>query len=136
MLRPSSSEASPQDRKGVRAAQYVRMSTDMQEFSIANQEAAISEFATRSGYKIVRTYSDAGRSGVSARGRPGLCKLLSDVINGSADFKAILVYDVSRWGRFQNYDEAGHYEFLCHQAGVPIYYCAEPFGSDGSILSG
>jgi len=108
----------------------------MQEFSIANQEAAISAFAARSGYKIVMTYSDAGRSGVSARRRPGLCKLLSDVINGNADFKAILVYDVSRWGRFQNYDEAGHYEFLCHQAGVPIYYCAEPFGSDGSILSG
>ena len=118
------------------AAQYVRMSTDLQEFSIANQEAAISDFAARSGYTVVRTYSDAGRSGLTARKRPGLCKLLSDVINGKADFKAILVYDVSRWGRFQNYDEAGHYEFLCHNAGIPIHYCAEPFGSEGSVLSG
>jgi DNA invertase Pin-like site-specific DNA recombinase len=72
------------------AAQYVRMSPDMQEFSIANQEAAISAFAARFGYTVVRTYSDAGRSGVSARRRPGLCNLLSDVINGKADFKAIL----------------------------------------------
>jgi hypothetical protein len=23
------------------------------------------------------------------------------------------VYDVSRWGRFQDPDEAAHYEFLC-----------------------
>lgn len=112
------------------------MSTDTQEFSIANQEAAISAFAARFGYSVVKTYSDVGRSGVSARKRPGLCKLLSDVINGKADFKAILVYDVSRWGRFQNYDEAGHYEFLCHRAGIRIHYCAEPFGNDGSILSG
>jgi DNA invertase Pin-like site-specific DNA recombinase len=128
--------ATLEDNKKVPAAQYVRMSTDLQEFSIANQEAAISDFAVLFGYTVVKTYSDAGRSGVSARKRPGLCALLSDVINGKAPFKAILVYDVSRWGRFQNYDEAGHYEFLCHRAGICIHYCAEPFGNDGSILSG
>ena len=68
----------------------------MQEFSITNQEAAIAALATRFGYRVVRKYSDAGRSGVSARNRPGLRKLLSDVVSGNADFKAILVYDVSR----------------------------------------
>ena len=107
----------------------------MQEFSITNQEAAIAAFATRFGRRVVRTYSDAGRSGVSARNRPGLRKLLSDVVSGNADFKAILIYDVSRWGRFQNCDEAAHYEFLCQNSGVRVYYCAEVI-NDGSILSG
>ena len=42
---------------------------------------------------------------------------------------------VSRWGRFQNCDEAAHYEFLCQNSGVRVYYCAELFINDGSILS-
>ena len=49
--------------------------------------------------------------------------------------EAILVYDVSRWGRFQDTDEAAHYEFLCKSAGVPIHYCAETFANDGSLPS-
>ena len=49
--------------------------------------------------------------------------------------RAILVYDVSRWGRFQDTDEAAHYEFLCKSAGVPIHYCAETFANDGSLPS-
>src|SRR5438477_8299937 len=52
-----------QDGKAVPTAEYARMSTDTQEFSIANQEAAIAALATRFGYRVVRTYSDAGRSG-------------------------------------------------------------------------
>jgi DNA invertase Pin-like site-specific DNA recombinase len=134
--RLSFTATAPERLERVPAAQYVRMSTDMQEFSIANQKTAISDFANRVGYRIVKTYSDAGRSGVCARNRPGLCQLLSDVINGNSDFKAILVYDVSRWGRFQNFDEAGHYEFLCRNAGIPIYYCEEGFANDNSIVSG
>lgn len=44
----------------------------------------------------------------------------------------MLVYDVSRWGRFQDTDEAAHYEFLCKSAGVPIHYCAESFKNNSS----
>ena len=50
-------------------------------------------------------------------------------------FQAVLVYDVSRWGRFQDSDEAAHYEFLCKRAGIPVHYCAEQFKNDGSIIS-
>ena len=32
--------------------------------------------------------------------------MIDDVQNGNADFEAILVYDVSRWGRFQDTDES------------------------------
>jgi DNA invertase Pin-like site-specific DNA recombinase len=37
----------------------------------------------------------------------------------------VLVYDVSRWGRFQDIDESAHYEFVCKQAGIKVAYCAE-----------
>ena len=65
----------------------------------------------------------------------GLQRLLGDVVSGNAEFSAILFYDVSRWGRFQNTDESAHYEFLCKSAGVDVIYTAEPFANDGSLAS-
>ena len=102
----------------VPAAQYVRMSTEDQQYSIVNQEAAIRTYAMSHGYAVVASYADAGKSGVAIKHRKELRRLLSDVVSGRAQFKAILVYDVSRWGRFQDVDEAAHYEFLCRSAGI------------------
>jgi DNA invertase Pin-like site-specific DNA recombinase len=117
----------------VPAAQYLRMSTDDQQFSIQNQEVAIALYAVQHGFEIVQTYEDAGRSGLVANQRPGLLRLLSDIVSHRAQYKVVLVYDVSRWGRFQDVDESAHYEFLCKRAGVTIHYCAEQFENDGKI---
>ena len=95
------------------AAQYVRMSTEDQQYSITNQNAAIQKYAERRGFIVVSTYADAGKSGVAIKHRKELRRLLHDVTSGQAQYKTILVYDVSRWGRFQDVDEAAHYEFLC-----------------------
>jgi DNA invertase Pin-like site-specific DNA recombinase len=57
-------------------------------------------------------------------------------VSGKADFVAVLVFDVSRWGRFQNPDEGACYEFLCRRAGVQVQYCSDVFPNDGSINSG
>ena len=113
----------------MRAAQYVRMSTEHQQYSIDNQKLAIAEYAERESFEVVATYSDAGKSGLTLARRPGLRSLLADVLSGSHDYTAILVYDVSRWGRFQDADESAYYEFLCKKAGVRVHYCAEPFDS-------
>src|SRR6202047_3920031 len=121
--------------KALRAAQYVRMSTDYQRYSIQNQAAAIAAFAQQQNLTIVRTYVDEGRSGLRIKGRAGLIELIDDVRSGQTDFEHILVYDVSRWGRFQDVDESAHYEFLCRQAGIMVEYCAEQFDNDGSLLS-
>lgn len=118
-----------------RAAQYVRMSTEMQQYSIENQAAAIAIYAAQNGLKIVQSYEDAARSGLRIEKRDGLKRLLSDVVSGRADFSRILVYDVSRWGRFQDSDESAHYEFLCRSSGVAVEYCAELFRNDGSITA-
>jgi DNA invertase Pin-like site-specific DNA recombinase len=125
----------PTDTKRVRAAQYVRMSTDHQRYSIENQIDALSAYARANDLEIVKTYADAGRSGLTIRGRAGLQKLLADVQAGDPGFEALLVYDVSRWGRFQDADESAHYEFLCRSAGVRMVYVTEPFDNDGSPLA-
>jgi len=119
----------------VPAAQYLRMSTEHQQYSLENQSAAIQKYAESHGFEVVRTYSDAARSGVALRRRVGLRQLLQDVVAGTAHYGAILVYDVSRWGRFQDTDESAHYEFLCKSAGVPVHYCAETFANDGTLPS-
>jgi DNA invertase Pin-like site-specific DNA recombinase len=118
-----------------RAAQYVRMSTIHQRYSIENQAAAIAAYAARYNLNIVRTYRDDGLSGLRINKREGLKQLITDVCSGSADFSRVLVYDVSRWGRFQDVDESAHYEFLCRKAGIMVEYCAEQFDNDGSLLS-
>ncbi len=118
----------------MRAAQYVRMSTERQDYSIANQSAAIESYALLHGFEIVKTYSDPGKSGIDLAHRPGLQKLLEDVTKGTRDFQAILVYDVTRWGRFQDIDESAYYEFLCKRAGIQVHYCAEPFASDDASV--
>lgn len=126
---------SPNDPPKVRAAEYVRMSTEHQKYSTDNQSAAIRKYADQRGYEIVRTYADEGKSGLNIGGRPALQQLLEEVETGCADFTALLVYDVSRWGRFQDPDEAASYELRCRQAGVQVHYCAEQFENDGSIGS-
>jgi DNA invertase Pin-like site-specific DNA recombinase len=116
------------------AAQYLRMSTNQQRLSIESQAAAIDWYAYRHDFRVVQTYQDTGKSGLTLNRRMGLQQLLHDVLsNAPRAFKAILVYDVSRWGRFQDPDEAAHYEFLCKSAGVPVYYCAETFSNDSTL---
>ena len=119
----------------VRAAEYVRMSTDHQKYSTANQSVANRAYAAQRGMEIIRTYADEGRSGLTIYGRDALKQLISDVQSGRADFGAILVYDVSRWGRFQDVDESGYYEYICKRTGIGVHYCAEQFENDGSALA-
>lgn len=119
-----------------RAVQYVRMSSDQQDYSTTYQRNAIAEFAVRNGFEIVATYADEGISGLGIEKRDGLKSLLADIFAGATKAEAVLVYDVSRWGRFQNPDQAAHYEFMCQEAGARVIYCAETFADDGSPLAG
>jgi DNA invertase Pin-like site-specific DNA recombinase len=123
------------DTEATRAAEYVRMSTEHQQYSTENQGDVIRRFAERRGMIIVRTYTDAGKSGLRIDGRNALKQLIHDVENGNADFSVILVYDVSRWGRFQDADESAYYEYVCRRAKIEVHYCAEQFENDGSPIS-
>jgi DNA invertase Pin-like site-specific DNA recombinase len=117
------------------AAQYIRMSTEHQRFSPDNQKIANMAYAVANGYEIVATYQDSGKSGLTLKGRPELKRLLSDVLGGTMSYRTILVLDVSRWGRFQDADQAAHYEYMCREAGVPVHYCSEAFDNYGGSMA-
>ena len=119
----------------VKAAAYVRMSTEHQKYSPENQMAAIKDYADKHNYEIIETYTDGGRSGLNIAGRPELQRMLADVQSRKIQYKAILVLDVTRWGRFQDADESAHYEYICKKAGVRVQYCAEQFTNDDSPVS-
>ena len=106
------------------AAAYVRMSTEHQQYSTENQLDTIKLYAAAHTLEIVRIYTDAGKSGLRLEGRDALIQLFSDVESGVLGFSTILVYDVSRWGRFQDPDLAASFEVRCRQAGVSVHYCA------------
>ncbi|WP_073196946.1 recombinase family protein [Roseovarius marisflavi] len=111
------------------------MSTEHQRYSTDNQSDAIARYAKQRGIKIVHTYSDEGKSGLRIQGRDGLKQLIDDIQSGRADFEVVLVYDISRWGRFQDADESAYYEYICKRAGISVTYCAEQFENDGSPVS-
>jgi hypothetical protein len=101
-----------------RAALYVRTATEQQQYSTDTQSDKIRDYANKRGIEIVKTYTDEGKSGLSIFGRTGLQKLLSDVDSGRADFSLILVYDISRWGRFLDPGEGAYCEYICKRAGI------------------
>lgn len=112
--------------KKIPVAQYLRMSTDHQQYSLHNQADFIAKFAEKHNMEILHTYDDAGKSGVSIAGRDSLKKLVYDVMEGIISIQAILLYDVSRFGRFQETDEAAYYTHLFRMHGVELIFCAEP----------
>lgn len=93
------------------------------------QREAIDAFAAKNGFDVVASYEDEGRSGIDIANRPGLRRLLRDVAEKAA-FSEVLVYDVSRWGRFQDADAAAYYEYHCRLHGVRVIYVNESFAND------
>lgn len=109
------------------AAQYIRMSTETQTLSPAMQKHAISAYAAAQGLSLVASYEDEGRSGLTLKNRREMRRLLRDVAEDECPFSVVLVYDVSRWGRFPDTDESAYYEFHCRMHGVQVVYVNEPF---------
>jgi len=132
MKTPSSNQTSGPP---IPVAAYVRTATVCQNNPTSNQMDAIQEYAKRNGMEIIKVYSDEGKSGLSIKGRDALLQMLADAQSGHAGFCHILVYDVSRWGRFQDVDEGAYYEYICNRAGISVHYCAEQFHNYDSIAS-
>lgn len=119
----------------VSAVLYVRASTELQKYSAQNQAITLSRYASANDMAVRRTYADDGRSGLDLAGRPALRQLLLDVLESPRPFDVILVYDISRWGRFQDADEAAFYEHLCKRAGARVIYAEEPFQNDDTPVA-
>ena len=100
-----------------------------------NQMDAIREYAKRHGMQIVKEYSDEGKSGVNIQARKSLARMIREVQDGQINFSAVLLYNFSRWGRFQDADESAYYEYICRRAGVSVHYCDEDPESGGIVVS-
>jgi DNA invertase Pin-like site-specific DNA recombinase len=111
------------------------MSTEHQQYSTANQSIAILQYAQEHDMEVMCTYADHGKSGLGLSTRSGLKRLLADAVAPDPGFQAVLVYDVSRWGRFQNPDQGASYEYTLEMANIKIHYCAEQFQNDGTLAS-
>jgi len=100
------------------AVGYVRRSTTRQEMSLTDQRTAIEKYAAEHGYCIRRWYEDDGISGDDTDKRAGFQQMHNAATNG-ADFDAILVWDQSRFGRFDSI-EAGLWIHPLRKAGVRL----------------
>ena len=94
----------------------------------------IREYAAHHGIEIIQTYADSGKRSDAWKAQ-SLQQLIKEVQSGPVDFQIILVYDVSRWGRFQDADESAYYEYGARSDGIRVAYCAEQFENDGSPVS-
>jgi DNA invertase Pin-like site-specific DNA recombinase len=101
----------------MRVVSYIRMSTSGQELSPGQQRAAIAAHATKSGYVIAREYSDLGISGDRTEKRHGFQAMIADGAAGK--FDRIVVYDRSRFGRFDSID-FGRWAAPLRDAGVEL----------------
>ncbi len=124
----------PATRK--KAVAYYRHSAeDKQENSVPIQREHAQKFALLHEIDIIHEEADEGKSGVLAS-RPGFGRLFDEwIVNPVApSFEYVLVYDVSRWGRFQDQDEAAYYEFRCKQHGKKVIYVSRGFPKEEQQL--
>lgn len=121
-----------------RAIAYYRHSAeDKQENSVAIQRTHTQKFAESNNIEIIHEEADEGKSGLSAN-RPGFDRLFRKFILGpdAPDFDYVLVYDVSRWGRFQDQDEAAFWEYRCKLRGKQVVFVSKGFpNGENQLLS-
>jgi DNA invertase Pin-like site-specific DNA recombinase len=106
-----------------RAVAYYRHSAqDRQENSIAIQQEQVRTWAQSNGVEIIHEFMDAGKSGLTAEGRPSFQDMMENWVKKRRDFQYILCLDVSRWGRFQDIDLSAQYSAECRKYGKEVIY--------------
>ncbi|MDD5428743.1 MAG: recombinase family protein [Candidatus Omnitrophica bacterium] len=130
--RSQASEESYGAMKNNKAISYLRCSTDMQDASIPEQKKAIEIFARDNDIAIVRHFDDEGRSGRNAEERPGFMEM-KKTVETSDDFRFILVYDCTRFGRFKDPQEAVYWEVHFRKCGKIVKYVTDESANDNTL---
>ena len=119
------------------AVRYLRMSTNKQEHSISHQIDHTDKFAAQYGFGINQDYIEPGISGVTAEDRPQFLKMLDDLSSGKVRCKAVLIYDMSRFGRFQLPTESMYNEHKLVMMNIRLIECTKEYReqeNDGDTL--
>ena len=105
------------------ACAYLRMSSDQQEASIDQQRDEVGKLAKANNYVIVKEYLDSGKSGsLQVTKRTGFLRLIRD--SHDREFRAVLTWDVSRFGRLDPL-KAAQYKDTLRSNGVYLHTCKE-----------
>ncbi|MEK7612113.1 MAG: recombinase family protein [Patescibacteria group bacterium] len=125
--------SSPAKKKAV--AYYRHSAEDRQENSVAIQREHAEKFAKEHSIEIIHEEADEGISGLTEN-RLGFKRLLDEWILSpdAPQFDYVLVYDVSRWGRFQNPNKGAHYQFLCEEKNKKVIYVSRGFPKEEQQL--
>ena len=115
------------------AVAYERKSTDMQEYSIEDQDRKIFEWAELHHYKIVHRYVDEALSGKRAEKRPAFMQMIED--SESSDWEAVIIYDSSRFAR--NLEQSLVYKSILKRNNVQVISVTSPpiEDEDAALLS-
>ena len=115
-------------------AYYRHSAQDRQENSIPIQREQVRKFAGENAIAIIEEFADAGKSGLSTDGRDDFKRMLEMVIDTSIKFEYVLVFDLSRWGRFQDIDMSAHYRALCKKYGREVIYTTIGFPKENDPM--
>ena len=118
-------------------AYYRHSAEDKQENSVAIQRQHTQKFANENNIEIIHEEADEGKSGLLAN-RPAFERLFTNWIENenAPQFDYVFVYDVSRWGRFQDQDQAAHLTYLCKKHGKEVVYVSRGFtNADNQLFS-
>lgn len=115
----------------IKAAAYCRYSSDNQrEESIDAQIRALTEYASRNNFEIVKVYADEAKSATTDK-RPEFLKMIRESEQGL--FAAVMVHKLDRFSR-DRYDSA-HYKRILKKNGVRLISALENIdGSPESIM--
>ncbi|UCB57049.1 MAG: recombinase family protein [Candidatus Omnitrophota bacterium] len=110
------------------AIAYLRKSTDLQETSLEQQKEKILLFAKQHSIKVIEFFAEEA-CGENVEGRPQFRKMI-ECCKLKDDFQYVLVYDISRWGRFTNPKEAVYWEVEVERADKKVVFVSEGFKED------
>ena len=80
---------------------YIRVSTAAQTegYSLEAQTERLRKYAEYKDLEIAGEYCDAGKSGMSIKGRPAFMEMLDDISSEKDEDSCVLVFKLSRFGR-------------------------------------
>ena len=80
---------------------YIRVSTSAQTegYSLEAQTERLRKYAEYKDLEIAGEYCDAGKSGMSIKGRPAFMEMLDDISSEKDEISCVLVFKLSRFGR-------------------------------------
>ncbi len=125
------------DHRPKKAVAYYRHSAeDKQENSVPIQREHAEKFSLTHNIEIIHEEADEGKSGLSSD-RPAFKRLLTEWVENpdAPDFDYVLVLDVSRWGRYQDMDEAAYLQYRCTQSGKKVIYIKHGLPKEDGELS-